>query len=209
MSEALGDPSHNLFWQQLLRWLIGESPGPVAASIPARLLMDQGHVQFTAQVRDLTFQPAVDAHVTAHVVGPGGLDALVELMPSPSTPGNYQAEWTAEKPGAYLAEVVAESATQRSQELGRDVLTFQREDGVAEKFHTEQNRGLLEQLALDTGGRYWQPSELKNLPRDISYSEAGISVRSTKELWNMPIVFLVLLGLPILEWLLRRKWGFV
>ena len=26
MSEALGDPSHDLFWQQLLRWLIGESP---------------------------------------------------------------------------------------------------------------------------------------------------------------------------------------
>ena len=47
-----------------------------------------------------------------------------------------------------------------------------------------------------TGGRYWKPSDLKNLPRDISYSEAGISVRSTKELWDMPIVFLLLLGLP-------------
>ena len=45
--------------------------------------------------------------------------------------------------------------------------------------------------------------------RDISYSEAGISVRNTKELWNMPIVFLLLLGLPAPEWLLRRKWGVV
>ncbi len=209
MSEALGDPSHDLFWQQLLRWLIGESPGPVAASMPARLLMDQGRVQLTAQVHDLSFQPAVNAHVTAHIVGPDGLDALVELLPSANTPGIYQTEWTAEKPGSYLAEIVAESAGSRSQELGRDVLTFQREDGVAENFHTEQNRGLLEQLASETGGRYWQPSELKNLPRDISYSEAGISVRATKELWNMPIVFLVLLGLPIAEWLLRRKWGVV
>ena len=209
MSEALGDPSHDLFWQQLLRWLIGESPGPVAASMPARLLMDQGRVQLTAQVHDLSFQPAVNAHVTAHIVGPDGLDALVELLPSANTPGIYQTEWTAEKPGSYLAEVVAESAGSRSQELGRDVLTFQREDGVAENFHTEQNRGLLEQLASETGGRYWRPSELKNLPRDISYSEAGISVRATKELWNMPIVFLVLLGLPIAEWLLRRRWGVV
>ena len=50
---------------------------------------------------------------------------------------------------------------------------------------------------------------LKSLPNDISYSEAGISVRSTKELWDMPIVFLLLLGLPIAEWLLRRKWGVV
>jgi hypothetical protein len=134
---------------------------------------------------------------------------LVEFAPSQDTPGLYQAEWTAEKSGAYLAEVTAESASRGSQELGRDVLTFQREDGAAENFHTEQNRPLLEQLALQTGGRYWKTSELKDLPRDISYSEAGISVRSTKELWGMPIVFMLLLGLPITEWLLRRKWGVV
>jgi uncharacterized membrane protein len=208
MSEALGDPSHDLFWQQLLRWLIGESPGQVTAAMPARLLMDEGRVQLTAQVRDRTFQPAADAHVTAHIVGPN-IDSMVELTPSQETPGSYQAEWTAEKPGAYLAEVVAEAAGGQPQELGRDVLTFQREDGVAENFHTEQNRRLLEQLSSETGGHYWKASELKNLPRDISYSDAGISVRTTKELWDMPIVFLLLLGLPITEWLLRRKWGVI
>jgi uncharacterized membrane protein len=209
MSEALGDPAHDLFWQQLLRWLIADSPGPVAASTPSRLLMDEGGVQLIAQVRDRTFQPAADAHVTAHIVGPGSVDALVELRPSQSTAGQFLAEWTAEKPGTYLAEVVAESAGAKPQELGRDVITFQREDGVAENFHTEQNRPFLEQLAAETGGRYWNPPELKNLPRDISYSEAGISVRTTKELWNMPIVFLLLLGFPVAEWLLRRKWGVV
>ena len=42
----------------------------------------------------------------------------------------------------------------------------------------------------ETGGRYWKPDELSRLPNEISYSEAGISVRDTKELWNMPVVFL-------------------
>jgi len=209
MSEALGDPSHDLFWQQLLRWLVAESPGTVTAATPARLLMDEGGLQLKAQVRDRNFQPAPDAHVTAHIIGPGGADALLDMAPSQTTSGQYQAEWTAEKPGTYLAEVVAESAGGQPQELGRDVLTFQREDGVAENFHTEQNRPFLEQLASETGGRYWKSSELKNLPRDISYSEGGISVRNAKELWNMPIVFLFLLGLPVAEWLLRRKWGVV
>jgi uncharacterized membrane protein len=207
MSEALGDPAHDLFWQQLLRWLIAESPGAVSASIPARLLMDQGDLQLTAQVRDKSFQPATGAHVSAHILGPDGVDATVGLRPSETTPGQYQAEWTAEKPGAYVAEVSAETAESQPQELGRDLVTFQRENGVAENFHTEQNRQLLEQLASETGGRYWKPSELKNLPRDISYSEAGISVRTIKELWDMPILFLVLMGLPTAEWLLRRKWG--
>jgi len=177
--------------------------------MPARLLMDEGHVQLTAQVRDRTFHAAPDAHVTAHIIGPQGLDQLMDLSPSPDTPGTYRAEWTAERPGSYLAEVIAESPGNHHEDLGRDVLTFQREDGVAENFHTEQNRPLLERLAKETGGSYWQPSEVKNLPRDISYSEAGISVRSTKELWNMPIAFLFLLGLPTTEWLLRRKWGLI
>jgi uncharacterized membrane protein len=207
MSDALGDPSHDLFWQQLLRWLVAESPGPVSASISTRTLTDEGRLQISAQVHDAQFQRATDAHVTTRIVGPEGLSAVADLTPSQDTPGMYTTEWTAEKPGAYLAEVTAESDGKQTQELGRDVVTFQREDGVAENFHTEQNRPLLEQLAAETGGHYWKPSELKNLPRDISYSEAGISVRTTKELWDMPIVFLLLLGLPISEWLLRRKWG--
>ena len=209
MSEPLGDPSHHLFWQQLLRWLVAATPGQVTASMPSRLLMDQGRVQLTAQVRNAEFQPDADARVTAHITGPEGTDAMVELQPSQDQPGTYQAEWTAEKPGPYLAEVTADAAGSPPQPLGRSVITFQREDGVAESFHTGQNRRLLRQLASETGGRYWTASDLKSLPRDISYSEAGISVRSTKELWNMPIVFLLLIGLPCSEWLLRRKWGVI
>jgi len=209
MSEPLGDPSHHLFWQQLLRWLVAATPGQVTASMPSRLLMDQGQVQLTAQVRNAEFQPDANAQVTAHITGPGGIDAMVDMQPSQDQPGTYQAAWTAEKPGPYLAEVTADAAGNPPQPLGRSVITFQREDGVAESFHTGQNRQLLRQLASETGGRYWTPSDIKNLPRDISYSEAGISVRSTKELWNMPIVFLLLIGLPCSEWLLRRKWGVV
>ena len=56
--------------------------------MPARILMDEGHVQLTAQVRDRQFQPAADAHVTAHIVGPEGVNAFVDLTPSPETPGH-------------------------------------------------------------------------------------------------------------------------
>lgn len=109
-----------------------------------------------------------------------------------------------------MAEVTAGRGSGSGvEELGKDVLTFERTDGVAENFHTEQNRELLEKLSSQTGGRYWSGDDVAKLPAEISYSEAGISVRDTKELWNMPIVFLALLGLLGGEWLLRRKWGVI
>jgi uncharacterized membrane protein len=209
MSSALDDPSHDLFWQQLLRWLAADSPGQVVATMPQQTLMDEGHVKLTAVVRDKEFTPAADAHVTAHVIGPDGLSAMVDLTPVSNTPGTFAMDWTAEKPGSYLAEVTADRTGKSGQELGKDVISFRREDGVAENFHTQQNRELLQKLSDETGGRYWEQSELERLPKEISYSEAGISVRDTKELWDMPIVFLVLLGLMSADWLLRRKWGVV
>jgi uncharacterized membrane protein len=206
MSQPLEDQTHEEFWQQLLRWLATDTPGRVVATIPNQMMFDDGRVQFSADVRDKSFLPAADAHVEAHVLGPGGAAAQIEMTPDPNTPGTYRAEWSADQPGTYLTEVIA---TRDKEELGRDVLNFARIDGVAEKFHTEQNRELLEKLASETGGRYWTPQEFSKLPSEISYSEAGITVRDTKELWNMPVVFLLLLLLPTAEWLLRRRWGVV
>jgi uncharacterized membrane protein len=206
MSSPLGDTSHDLFWQQLLRWVASDTPGHVAASVPAQMLLDNGAVTITADVRDAQYNPAPDAKVEAHVLGPSGVSALVEMTPVPDTPGQFQAAWSASKPGAYLTEVTAQRA---GKELGRDVLTFQRMDGVAENFHTQQNRELLERLATQTGGQYWKPSDLNKLAAAIPFSEAGVTMRETKDLWDLPLVFVILLLLRFSEWWLRRKWGIV
>jgi uncharacterized membrane protein len=206
MSQPLGDTAHDVFWQQLLRWLVLDSPGQVVVTAANHTLMDDGHIELSANVRDREYMPAPDAKVTAHLMGPNGISVMLDMTPAADKPGVFHASWTADKPGSYLAEVTAEKG---SQELGSDTFPFERIDGVAENFHTQQNRELLEKLATETGGRYWKPDELSRLPSEISYSDAGISVRDIKELWNMPVVFLWLLLLMAAEWLLRRRWGVV
>ena len=52
MSLPLGDTAHDLFWQQLLRWIVTDTPGHVAASVPSQTLLDNGSITFTADVRD-------------------------------------------------------------------------------------------------------------------------------------------------------------
>jgi uncharacterized membrane protein len=200
------DRTHEIFWRQFLRWLVAGTPGPVLSSTPNPVLSDEGSITLAAEVRDKSFRSVPDAHVEARILGPGGASATVELTPKPQEQGAYSAEWNAEAGGSYLAEVVA---TRDGQELGRDIVTFRREDGAAENFHTGQNRELLTRLSAETGGSYYTPNDTAKLANEVQYSEAGITVRETRDLWDMPAVFLLALMLRAAEWLLRRKWGAV
>jgi hypothetical protein len=200
------DKTHSMFYTQLLRWLVSDTPRRVVASTPRQVISDESNIHLRAEVRDKTYLASGDATVSAHVLGPEGFAETVDMTPDPLEQGAYTADYTTPKPGSYLVEMVARHG---DEELGRDVLTFRREDGVAENFRVEQNRELLEKLASETGGRYYRPDDAAKLGTDISYSEAGITVRETRDLWDMPAIFLLLLMLRSGEWLLRRKWGVI
>jgi uncharacterized membrane protein len=206
MSLPLGDPTHSVFWHQLLHWLVSDTRGQLNAQVSASTLQDDGHVQLLADVRDRNYLPATDAVVNAHVIGPDRLQADVSLRAVPGQPGRYQTDWSATAVGVYVADI---TANQGALSAGRDTVAFQRQDGVAENFHTGQNVALLKSLAADTGGRYWAPDDLDALARAIPFSNAGISVQKFQDLWNMPAVFLTLILLRMTEWLLRRRWGVV
>jgi hypothetical protein len=200
------DKTHATFWQQMFRHLVTDTPGQVQGSTPKSVLSDDTKVSLRVEVRDKQYKPVTNAKVQARFMGPEGTSATVELSPLPLEEGIYTGEWTADKPGSYVTEIIA---GREQEEIGRDVVTFRREDGVAESFHTSQNRELLEKLSEQTGGRYYKPDEASKLANEISYSEAGITSRETRDLWDMPVVFLLALGIRASEWLLRRKWGVV
>ena len=56
-------------------------------------------------------------------------------------------------------------------------------------------------------GAITSAANARQLAQEISYSEAGITAREMKDLWDMPAVFLAVIALRSAEWLLRRKWG--
>jgi uncharacterized membrane protein len=206
MLQPVTDMSHEIFWRQLMRWLVSDTPTRVVTSVTRPVLYDDGHVHLRAEIRDTNYLPTSDATIQARIDGPDGSSQSVDLHPDSLEQGVYAADWDAGQAGSYVAEV---TATRGSQELGRNVITFRRENGVAENFHLEQNRDLLEKLSSQTGGKYYRPNEVSRLGEDISYSDAGITVRETRDLWDMPIVFFLVLLLCCSEWVLRRRWGVV
>ena len=200
------DMTHEAFWQQLLRWLVTETPGQVTASTQHQMLSDDGQVHLRSVVRDKTYQTVAGATVEASIMRPDGATEVVSMKPDPLEPGAYTGDYSADKAGAYVVEMVAHD---EKLEVGRDTLTFRREDGVAENFNAAQNKDLLTRLAADTGGNYYTPSNAKRLGDEVTISEAGISGHDSLDIWDMPALFLLLILIRGAEWLLRRKWGVV
>ena len=198
------DESHEIFWRQLLHAISATAP-PRASIEPERLAYDdERNVRLVAEVRNERFEPINDASVELRVAPQAEPAFSQPMQPSGQGDGRYFASIDAATAGLYRIEMTAREG---SREVGTATTHVLRNDGVAEHFATQQHRAQLERLAAMTGGRYWPLADLDGLAAAIPYSKAGVIERQTLDLWNLPIVFLVLLALKLGEWLLRLKWG--
>jgi hypothetical protein len=81
------------------------------------------------------------------------------------------------------------------------------DDHGADVEQAEMRAPLLRRLAAETGGRYYALDQAGRLADDVVYTESGVTVRETRDLWDMPAVFLALLGFLGIEWGYRRARG--
>lgn len=198
------DMAHHNFWRQLLRWLVTDAPRQVSTELSEQILMDRGDFTLTARVRDKKWKPVNDATVSARMVGPDGASTEQRLEPVAGQAGEYKLQGNVALPGTYVTEIVAKRG---AEEVGRDTLSFRREDGVAEAFGRTQNRGLLEGLSGRTGGNYYTVADASRIPEELTFSQSGLTMKETRDLWPLPIFFLALALLKGAEWILRRRWG--
>ena len=66
---------------------------------------------------------------------------------------------------------------------------------------------MLENVANLTGGQYFALEDIADLAEAIQFSDAGIIETEILDLWDMPILFLLLILLKSGEWILRLFWG--
>jgi uncharacterized membrane protein len=196
------DMTHETLWRQLLRWLVSGVDGPVAASAVDDRVSPGGSLVLRAEVRDETHVALNDAQVVAHVKAPSGEVHDVRMEWTLDKDGEYRASLPATEPGLYEARVDARRA---GKELGSDMV-FARVAELDTEFHEAEMRpALLRRIADETGGRFYPLDAAKGLPEDLTYSGAGAAVVERKDLWDMPVLFLALVGLISTEWG-YRKW---
>ena len=157
-----------------------------------------------AEARDALYLPVNGARVTALVTTPGGDVSELPMEWTIDRDGEYRGSFTAAQAGDY--EVRVRAALGDRTVTSDPALVHAGELG-AEYFDAEMRGSLLRRVAEETGGRFYTASSAGALPQDVVYTESGTTVRQQKELWDMPLNFLLLLGLVSAEWALRRARG--
>ena len=207
---AVEDMTHETFWRRLVRWLVDGVPDPVDVTTAVDRVEPGEPMQLTAEVVDPAFVEVNDAQVVAQVTAPSGKVAEVPL------------EWTVTRDGEYRGSVRARRSRARTRSarppsgrerrvrrasLGSSLLHARASAGDSEYFDAAMRAPLLQRVAEDTGGRFFTPANAASLPEAISYSGRGVTVVEERDLWDMPILLLLLLGLIGAEWGFRRQRG--
>jgi uncharacterized membrane protein len=205
-----GDPSrlYDRFWGNALRWLVRDpdlTTLQVAADPPS---VEPGTpVGAVVTAREADYQPAVGAEVTVELSSVRGHQVVATGRATTGADGTAHLVLPAQPAGAYRIHAVARS--------GERVLG-EGEDAVAvrtlgpELTDATVRVDLLSALARDTGGRAYQlPLDgLPNFPLlDPPVVEVGRS--KDKPLWDRWQWLLLLATALGLEWVLRRRFGYI
>lgn len=201
---AVEDRTHETLWRQLARALTEEAPDRVeVAAVPMRVAPGEP-VTLRARVADDRYLDVNDAEVTARVTAPSGREVTVPLEWALAEDGVYVGRYIAEEAGVYAITADARRGRDTTRAAPGALLA---DDHGADVEQAELRTPLLRRIAQQTGGRYYPLADVERLADDVQYTESGVTVREARDLWDMPVVFLVLAGLLATEWGLRRARG--
>jgi hypothetical protein len=145
-----------------------------------------------------------DSRVIARVTSPTGKTTEVPVEWTVTKDGDYRTSFVPDESGVYDVKI---TAARDQKDLGSAAMHVRVSAGDAEYFDAAMRSTLLKRIAEDTGGRFFAAADVASLPEAISYSGRGVTVVEERELWDMPALFLALIGCVAAEWGYRRVKG--
>jgi uncharacterized membrane protein len=200
----LSNHSQEIFWQQLMRWLVEGVPDEVSATLARDRVESGGGAHLTVEVNDSSFIEVNDARVSAHITSPSGAVTDTAMAWVPERDGEYALDFNPAEDGEYRIDV---SATRGGHTLGADEVFLRVAPSEEEYFGAGRRTQLLKRIARETGGRFYTPRTVATLPADIAVTGAGVTLTEQRDLWDMPALFLLMVALMGAEWWYRRSRG--
>src|SRR5918999_3677787 len=202
---AVEDQTHETFWRQLLRWLVTDTPGRVAVSLSSDRVSPREPITVRAEVGDEQFVRVNDAAVTARVRSPSGAERAIPMEWTVAHDGEYRATFTPEEAGLYEVRVAGSGRRAAGASMDSATTYLRVAPSEAEYFGAEMRAPLLKRIASETDGRFYTADNVDALPEDLTLSRRGVTVVREMDLWDMPVIFVLLVVLMSAEWG-YRKW---
>ncbi len=197
----LEDQTHELLWRQLLRWLVESVPRRLRLELSAQKIHAGGVIKLRSEVLQADFSAQREAQVRALLTAMDGSEQSIPLQPHPSLPGVYDGDLPIAKPGEYLAQVELDVNGKVTRSGESRFLATRAGD---EYFNSEMNEKLLRRIADETSGSFFRAQEADQLVDALDSNPRGSRRLQRLELWDMPILFLLLVALLCAEWGYRR-----
>jgi hypothetical protein len=162
-------------------------------------------VTVDATVVDPQFVELNDATVVAQVSRPDGTSETVPLQWTGERDGHYRGTFVSTKAGQY--EIAVDATRAGGQTVGSSTAYVRAVPSEVEYFDPTMQAQPLRRIAEDTGGRFYTADTAQSLAEDVRVAGRGVTAVEERELWNMPIVLMLLIGLVCAEWGYRRVVG--
>jgi hypothetical protein len=176
-------------------------PNQVVARLPREEVEPGEAAEVVAEVDDPNYLELNNSHVVAMVTSP--LDNLIDVPMgwTVERDGEYKGSFVPDEVGLYEIRV---EVSRDDVPLGSDVVYIRSAPSDSEYYDAGMRAPLLQRIADETGGRFYTTDTVSLLPEDIRYVGSGVTLVEELELWDMPVLLLLLAGLVLGEWSYRR-----
>ena len=197
----LEDQTHEILWRQLLRWMVEDVPPRLGLILSTHKIHSGGTIRLRSELLELDVNTGDPPQLRAVLTTPTGLEQVRRLSAHPSLSGVYEAEIAPADPGNYLLHVEFEAQDKLiSSAESRFMVTHE----GGEHYRSEMNEKLLRKIATATEGSFFSPDEADKLADALETHQRGANTLARYELWDMPLIFLLLVLFMGTEWGYRR-----
>ena len=200
------DDSNERFWRQVAKWLTTAPQSSIKLDIPKTEYTLKEPVVIEVTAMDKNFALTNKAKIRAVVIDDTGNRKELTLEQVLGKDGLYTARFIPNKNGDYT---VTATGTLAGEDLGKQQALFEVKPSFAEFSDAALNMPLLSNLASMTGGKYYPIAEAPQLVNQISLVESATSEITDLDIWDLPLIFGLILLFLGLEWFLRKRGGLV
>ncbi len=198
------DTKHERFWRQFIRWLGDGAPNHVSLGLTHDRVEPNVEIPIRVSLFDENFDPLSKVEVTGIVTDPNKNLSQMQFLPELNEEGEYTFNFVPKTTGMYSIEVESKL---NGKIIGKQYQSIISRPSKKEFYNATLKKGFLKNMAALANGYYYEPAEVENIPVNLKSRKSSTSIIRSEYIWDMPLLFLLIVILLSAEWIYRRYKG--